>query len=121
MYCKRCDKDNVGSFHRCFWYGFKLVRPLKKRPHPNTPLAKKLATYYEECYEKPFPGGIQNARVKRDDLAIRAYKDAGAWVWSLWTIDHSFGNCREFGSEYRATECAKNKLLIKCGYNELAF
>lgn len=114
MYCRRCDRDDVGGFHRCFMpFSRNPIRPLKKRPNPNTPLARKLAKFYEECFEQPFPGGITNARISRDQSAIRAYKDAGAWVWSLSPINTDLGFCHDFGSDYTATRCGKDKHLIE--------
>lgn len=114
-YCRKCKKK-VGGFHKCFtpWGG--SVRPLKSEPNPNTFLARKLAKYYEECFEEEFPGGIGNARIFRDQLAIRAYKNAGAWIWSLDVINSDHGYPREFGSSYTATDCAKDKykILITC-------
>jgi hypothetical protein len=113
MYCRKCDRDDVSGFHKCFtpWGG--NIRPLKKRPHPNTPLARRLAKLYEECYEEPFPGGITNAMIQRDQAAIRAYRDTGAWVWSLGVIDSNPGFCHDFGSGYPATKCVKDKYLIE--------
>lgn len=108
MYCPRCDKDDVGNFHKCFMPGMGQIRGLKAKPTRNTILARKLATMYEQFYKEIFPGGIDNARIDRDHLAIRAYKDCGAWVWSLWVIDSSHGYPKEFGSGFPATECAKD-------------
>ena len=111
MYCKRCDRDDVGHFHRCF-IGLNSVRPLKKKPTKNTPLARRLAKHYEEAIG-PFPGGIDNAQIFRDQSAIVAYRDAGSWVWCLESIDSKYGMVWGFGSQWTATECAKDKTLIE--------
>jgi len=115
MYCRRCDKDDVGNFHRCFVYGKKTVSPLKRRPEPkdrNTPLARKMAKLYELKLGEKFPGGIENAQIDKDYLAMYAYRSDGAWVWSLSSIDISKGIPDDFGSVWAATKCAKDPRLI---------
>lgn len=110
MYCRRCDKDDVGSFHRCFMPGAtsRTIRPLKQRPQPNTPLSRKLARIYEQELGEKFPGGIENAVVKREGSAITPgyVRSQGAWVWSLGVIDGD-RRLHEFGSQQAATFCAK--------------
>lgn len=88
----------------------------------NTPLARRLAKLYEIAYDEPFPGGISNAAISRDQLAIRAYKDAGSWVWSLKSIDreHLF-KVRDFGSNYAATKCLKDIRWIEAGWGNYPF
>lgn len=121
-YCKRCDKENVGSFHRCFMPGFNQIRPMKRKPSRNTPLARRLARLYESAYNEPFPGGVQNAQIKRDQLAIKAYRCDGAWVWNLAVVNsNDFCHCREFGSPWPATICAKDRTKLECGYGIPAF
>jgi len=116
-YCRRCDKEDVGYWHRCFVASYPLIKPLKKRPekNPNTRLARKLATLYEEYYEEPFPGGIENAYIERDQLAITCYKDSGSMIWSLRSKnDEYLLNVHYWGSGSTATECAKDiKLIIE--------
>jgi hypothetical protein len=114
-YCRRCDLEDVGYWHRCFVRTIPLIRPLKKRPEkdPNTRLARKLASMYEAYYEEPFPGGVTNATVRRDQLAINCYRDSGAIVWSLDSrSDQYMHNVRFWGSSSPATQCAKDANLI---------
>jgi hypothetical protein len=103
-YCKLCDKM-TGAYHRHFFTN--MVRPLKKKPNPNTRLARKLAKIYEEIFQRNFPGGISNAKVVR--LAQEGYGDAGAWKWCLEQIEIK-GLCLDFGGQGRATDCVKYKI-----------
>ena len=112
MYCKRCDRDDVGSFHRCFVLGKKLIRPLKSKPTRNTRLARKLAEIYKELIGEEFPGGIGNAMIMRDYLGMTSYRSDGAWTWSLISIDIHKGLPRDFGSPWAATKCVKNTKLL---------
>lgn len=117
MYCRRCDKEGVGSFHRCFVPGAtsRSIRPLQHRPKPNTPLARKLAKIYECEVGVPFPGGIENARIVREAKGMsHAYRHHGSWVWYLNTIDGQTAD--ELGSQWTAVECAKaGKVSEYCG------
>lgn len=111
MYCRRCDKDDVGAFHRCFVNSRPAVRPLKQRPNPNTPLARKLAKIYEsECGEK-FPGGIDNAKIVREQMGMsEAWRHHGSWVWTLAAIDGA--HICEFGSQRTAKECGETGKVL---------
>lgn len=101
--------------------GFNQIRAMKKRPTQNTPLARRLARLYELAYQQHFPGGIKNAKINRDQLAITAYRDCGAWVWSLFVIDSTAGYPRAFGSPYPARECVKDRTKIEAGWLVPAF
>ncbi len=100
-WCSNC-KRMTSAYHKCFMLG---TRALKSKPNPNTRLARKMAKLYKEATGTAFPGGIKNARIKR--LSQEGYADAGAWKWSLWTIDDSHGFPSGFGSQIPATDCAK--------------
>ena len=116
MYCKRCDREDVGNFHRCFVYGNPTIRPLKRKPVPkdrNTPLARKMAKLYESILGDKFPGGLENAQIDKDYLGMGAYRSDGAWVWFLSSIDLNKGIPQSFGSSWAATKCAKNPQLIE--------
>lgn len=103
MYCRECDREDVGNWHKCFVRFGNKIRPLKKKPIQNTKLARKMAELYEKhCGE--FPNGITNAKIKR--LATEGYRDSGAWVWVLRTINNDYLKY-SMGSQWTATECAK--------------
>lgn len=110
MYCKRCDRDDVGNFHRCF-IGLNAIRPLKKRPNPNTKLVRRLAELYEYFTRFSFPGGIRNARIISNGRLSSDAAAEGTWSWYLASIDSSYGNPYYFGSTYTATECAKQPVV----------
>lgn len=105
-YCKRCDRENVGSFHRCF-IGMNAIRPLLKRPNPNTKLARRLAELYEYFTGYAFPGGIRNAKIISSGRLSGDDASLGYWKWHLGVIDASNGYPIDFGSTETATVCGK--------------
>lgn len=110
MYCSRCKKDDVSDFHRCFVYGFKLVKPRKNPPNRNSLLARKLAKLYEEAYYVKFPGGIDNACINHDKLNNND-RSAGGWGWHLGSINNKLVHAvHDFGSQTPASKCKKHDL-----------
>ena len=118
MYCQECDREDVGSFHKCFVRLRNQVRPLQKKPAPKKPpksLAMKLAEIYRETFGEEFPGGIENAKIER----VRAGagdRSAGAWSWELVSISREHSQkVISFGSIYTAKETVRAGRLLDDG------
>ena len=76
----------------------------------NTRLARRLAGEYERITGRPFPGGIENARIQRSYPGHRQRAE-GAWSWCLETIEGTIGELltlADFGSITPATEAIKD-------------
>ena len=82
----------------------------------NTQLARRLARLYEKAYDKPFPGGIDNACIDRDYKGV-ACRHMGSVVWALKSIRHDLQmDVREFGGGMAATICVKEHKYIEAPF-----
>ena len=90
----------------------------KERSRKNTPLAQRLAKIYEEHFNEPFPGGIENACIQRT-YAGHHQRSGGAWSWCLQKINSDIPNglVRDFGSQYPAKEAVKDPMNLILVYN----
>lgn len=117
-YCKRCEREDCSSFHRCF---VNFRHPIVARPSLKvSPLVKKIAKYLEG-------DGIKILtplyRIEFEIIAARcSYNDRsqGAWSWSfrhrllneernriiIDTGDGETDMC-DIGSHYRASDLVK--------------
>lgn len=103
MYCKICDRE-VSHWHRCFVTG--ASKPLERKPRLNTRLARKMAQMYQECHGHEFPGGNDNARIRR--VNKMGYDEA--FSWKLEPINPNIVDMViNFGSQWTATQCSKSK------------
>ena len=83
----------------------------------NSRLARRLAAIYEDRTGKPFPGGPENATIRRTRVS-KAMTQNGEVSWWLEAIDESHlkGNdLVPFCSSDTATDCAKNPDWIDVG------
>ena len=76
------------------------------RKPKNTKLARQLAEIYEK-YLGPFPGGVENAYIKRLHPG-HWQRSQGAFSWVLMTIDDQFGHADNFASQFTAKEAVKD-------------
>ena len=98
MYCKRCDRDDVGGFHRCF-NALRTRNPiiaLKNRPDVGKRLSSKLMLRIRKHPELRIDSG---AYVKR---LFPGYwqRSEGAWLWAV--EENGIG---EIGSSYTMKDC----------------
>lgn len=104
MYCRRCKKDNVGGFHKCFnsLLTKNAIIPLDKPPDETKRISYRLLERLKE----------QKSLVIKEEASIeRLYpghwqRSAGAW---LWYIKNNFPF--EIGSCYTMKECLESKYL----------
>lgn len=111
MYCRECDREDVGSWHKCFVRFGNQINPLKKRPKKNTRLARKMAELYEK-FAHDFPSGITNSKIER---LSREGEESG-WKWCLRTINGEQLS-PNMGSQSPATQCAKEFSKVVSLYN----
>ena len=87
----------------------------------NSRLARKLAAIYEDRTGEAFPGGPENARIRRTRLSLAATQN-GEISWWLDVIDdtHLEGtDLKPFCSSDTATSCGRNPDWIDVGRNAL--
>lgn len=104
MYCSRCDRDNVGGFHRCFNSVLtrNAIYPLKKRPDKKKRISFRLLERLRQeidlyiapdaVVERYYPGTHQ--------------RSSGAF---LWGVKHD--SIVSIGSCYTMKECLGAKEL----------
>lgn len=92
--------DIIEKIHR-------MARGEKFHKNLNTKLARKLAEHYETLTGENFPGGIDNAKIRRSRLSRRQTL-TGCFSWSLEMIDKGNNHTAplDFGSPETATHCA---------------
>lgn len=83
MYCRRCDKEDVGGFHRCFntLLTRKAILPLEKKPDKSKRISVRLLERLRGMEEL-------DGLIKPDAVVERLYpgywqRARGAWLWHV--------------------------------------
>ena len=73
----------------------------------NTPLARRIARLHERMAGRPFPGGVENAYIRRLRPGA-GDRSRGAWSWMLGQVEMVDNQAPWLGSQWPAREAVRN-------------